>query len=126
MTIKIEHLRKHDAHLATLRDTGCLFVISAVESVDDAVLEKFDKGHTRADFLAVAARFRELGMTLLPTFVPFTPWTTLAGYNDLLDVVAERGSVRKCRADSTRHPFADSRGVAAARIARCARDGGAV
>jgi radical SAM superfamily enzyme YgiQ (UPF0313 family) len=89
VTIKIEHLRKHDAHLATLRDTGCLFVISAVESVDDLVLEKFDKGHTRADFLAVAARFRELGMTLLPTFVPFTPWTTLAGYNDLLEMIAE-------------------------------------
>jgi len=88
VTIKIEHLRKHDAHLATLRDTGCLFVISAVESVDDFVLEKFDKGHTRADFLAVAARFKELGMTLLPTFVPFTPWTTLEGYNDLLDVIA--------------------------------------
>ena len=88
VTIKIEHLRKHDAHLEILRDTGCLFVISAVESVDDAVLEKFDKGHTRADFLAVVARFRELGMTLLPTFVPFTPWTTLAGYNELLDVLA--------------------------------------
>jgi radical SAM superfamily enzyme YgiQ (UPF0313 family) len=90
VTIKIEHLRKHDAHLATLRDTGCLFVISAVESVDGLVLEKFDKGHTRADFLAVAARFKELGMTLLPTFVPFTPWTTLEGYNDLLDVIAEQ------------------------------------
>jgi radical SAM superfamily enzyme YgiQ (UPF0313 family) len=89
VTIKIEHLRKHDVHLATLRDTGCLFVISAVESVDDFVLEKFDKGHTRADFLTVAARFRELGMTLLPTFVPFTPWTTLEGYNDLLDVIAQ-------------------------------------
>jgi radical SAM superfamily enzyme YgiQ (UPF0313 family) len=88
VTIKIEHLRKHDAHLATLRDTGCLFVISAVESVDDAVLEKFDKGHTRTDFLEVVSRFRELGMTLLPTFVPFTPWTTLAGYNDLVDVIA--------------------------------------
>ena len=57
VTIKIEHLRKHDAHLATLRDTGCLFVTSAVESVDDRVLEKFDKGHTRADFLAVARDF---------------------------------------------------------------------
>ncbi len=87
-TIKIEHLRKHDDLLAPLRDTGCLFVISAVESVDDRVLEKFDKGHTRADFLGVVARFRELGMTLLPTFVPFTPWTTLEGYIDLLDVIA--------------------------------------
>ncbi len=126
VTIKIEHLRKHDAHLATLRDTGCLFVISAVESVDDAVLEKFDKGHTRADFLAVVARFRELGMTLLPTFVPFTPWTTLAGYKDLLDVIAEQGLVRKCRADSARDSLADSRGFATAGIAGSARDGGAV
>jgi hypothetical protein len=91
VTIKIEHLRKHDALLPALRDTGCLFVTSAVESVDDAVLEKFDKGHTRTDFLAVVARFRELRMTLLPTFVPFTPWTTLAGYTDLLDVLAEQG-----------------------------------
>jgi radical SAM superfamily enzyme YgiQ (UPF0313 family) len=89
VTIKIEHLRKHEIHLATLRDTGCLFIISAVESVDDQVLEEFDKGHTRADFLAVAARFRELSMTLLPTFVPFTPWTTLEGYDDLLDVIAQ-------------------------------------
>jgi radical SAM superfamily enzyme YgiQ (UPF0313 family) len=89
VTIKIEHLRKLDSHLFTLRETGCLFVISAVESVDDLVLKKFDKGHTRGDFLAVAARFRELGMTLLPTFVPFTPWTTLEGYNDLLDVIAQ-------------------------------------
>jgi len=91
VTIKIEHLRKHDALLPALRDGGCLFVTSAVESADDAVLEKFDKGHTRADFLAVVARFRELGMTLLPTFVPFTPWTTFAGYTDLLDVLAEEG-----------------------------------
>jgi radical SAM superfamily enzyme YgiQ (UPF0313 family) len=91
VTVKIEHLRKHDALLTALRDTGCLFVTSAVESVDDAVLDKFDKGHTRADFFAVVARFRELGMTLLPTFVPFTPWTTLEGYTDLLDVLAEQG-----------------------------------
>jgi radical SAM superfamily enzyme YgiQ (UPF0313 family) len=91
VTIKIEHLRKHDALLQALRDTGCLFVTSAVESVDDAVLEKFDKGHTRSDFLAVVARFRELGMTLLPTFVPFTPWTTPEGYADLLDVLAQQG-----------------------------------
>ena len=91
VTIKIEHLRKQDALLPALRDTGCLFVTSAVESVDGAVLEKFDKGHSRADFLAAVARFRELGMALLPTFVPFTPWTTFEGYTDLLDVLAEQG-----------------------------------
>jgi len=91
VTIKIEHLLKLDAQLTNLRDTGCLFVTSAVESVNDTVLEKFDKGHTRADFLAVVTRFRDLGLTLLPTFVPFTPWTTLEGYLDLLDVIAEQG-----------------------------------
>src|ERR1043166_1968406 len=88
VTIKIEHLRKYEQHLAHLRDTGCLFVISAVESVDDAILNHLDKGHSRADFLYVARKFRELNMTLHPTFVPFTPWTTLRGYLDLLQVLS--------------------------------------
>ncbi len=36
VTIKIEHLRKYQKELHSLRDTGCLFaLISAVESVDD-------------------------------------------------------------------------------------------
>ena len=90
VTIKVEHLLKHSEQLAVLRDTGCLFVTTAVEAVDDAMLERLAKGHTRADFLAVVARFRELGLVLQPTFVPFTPWTTLAGYRDLLAVIAEQ------------------------------------
>jgi radical SAM superfamily enzyme YgiQ (UPF0313 family) len=89
VTIKIEHLLKHKEHLPKLRDTGCLFVTSAVESVDDEVLRRLDKGHTRADFLEVNRIFRELGMVLQPTFVPFTPWTTLDGYLDLLRVLRE-------------------------------------
>src|ERR1700692_1162807 len=35
VTIKIEHLRKHEEHLPKLKETGCLFVISAVESVNN-------------------------------------------------------------------------------------------
>jgi radical SAM superfamily enzyme YgiQ (UPF0313 family) len=93
VTIKIEHLRKYQEHLPALRDTGCLFVISAVESVDDAILEFLDKGHTREDFLHVAKTFRKLGMTLHPTFVPFTPWTTLDGYLDLLRVLYEQSLI---------------------------------
>ena len=88
VTIKIEHLRKYEQHLKTLRDTGCLFVISAVESVDDRILHRLDKGHTREDFLHVARTFRSLGMTLHPTFVAFTLWTTMDGYLDLLRVLA--------------------------------------
>ncbi len=93
VTIKIEHLRKHKEHLPVLRDTGCLFVTSAVESVDDAVLARLEKGHTRADFLHVAERFRESGMILQPTFVPFTPWTTIGGYVELLRVLREEDLV---------------------------------
>src|SRR5437879_10627191 len=93
VTIKIEHLLKYEQHLPALRDTGCLFVISAVESVDDAVLEFLDKGHTREDFLRVVRAFRELGMTLHPTFVPFTPWTTVHGYLDLLRVIEQQGVI---------------------------------
>ncbi|MGH9862414.1 MAG: CUAEP/CCAEP-tail radical SAM (seleno)protein [Candidatus Acidiferrales bacterium] len=93
VTIKIEHLRKHAEHLATLRDTGCLFIISAAESVDNRILALLDKGHTRQDFIEVARRFQALGLVLSPTFVPFTPWTTPAGYLDLLGLLAELGLV---------------------------------
>ena len=90
VTVKIEHLLRHRAHLPLLRDTGCAFVVSAVESVDDHVLRRiFDKGHTRADFMRVARLFREEGLVLSPTFIPFHPWTTLEGYEDLLGTIME-------------------------------------
>jgi radical SAM superfamily enzyme YgiQ (UPF0313 family) len=93
VTIKIEHLRKYEQHLPLLRNTGCLFVISAVESLDDAVLSLLDKGHTREDFLHVVRMFHSLGLTIHPTFLPFTPWTTLESYLDLLDVLQSEGLV---------------------------------
>ena len=92
-TIKIEHLLRHSEFLPVLRQTECLFVTSAVESVDDLVLEKLDKHHTRADFLDVVRRFQRIGVTLQPTFLPFTPWTSLESYLDLLEVLRESGLV---------------------------------
>jgi radical SAM superfamily enzyme YgiQ (UPF0313 family) len=89
-TIKIEHLLQHSGYLPLLRETGCAFVVSAVESVDDYVLEHIlEKGHTRADFVRVTQMFRELGLVLAPTFVPFHPWMTLEGYADLLAAIAD-------------------------------------
>jgi radical SAM superfamily enzyme YgiQ (UPF0313 family) len=93
VTIKIEHLLRHAEHLRTLRETGCLFVTSAAETVDDAILSRLAKGHTFADFAAVAALLREVGLTLSPTFVAFTPWTTVKGYCELLRCIAELGLV---------------------------------
>lgn len=89
-TIKIEHLLRHADHLPLLRETGCAFVVSAVESVDDDVLRHIlEKGHTRADFVRVTRMFRDLGLVLAPTFVPFHPWMNLESYADLLSTIAD-------------------------------------
>jgi radical SAM superfamily enzyme YgiQ (UPF0313 family) len=85
VTIKVEHLRENADLLRTLRDTGCLFIVSAVESLDDSILEKLQKGHTREDFFGVVEDCRSAGLILEPTFVPFTPWTTFENYLDLLE-----------------------------------------
>lgn len=87
VTIKIEHLLNHAEMLPLLRDTGCLFVTSAVESIDDEILARLRKGHTRADFVRAVRLCREAGLRLTPTFIPFNPWTTLGGYVELLDVL---------------------------------------
>jgi radical SAM superfamily enzyme YgiQ (UPF0313 family) len=84
VTIKVEHLLQHRDLLPGLRKTGCLFVTSAVESIDDFVLSKLEKGHTREDFFEAVRLTRDAGLTLAPTFIPFTPWTTIEGYRGLL------------------------------------------
>jgi Radical SAM superfamily len=83
-TIKIQHLIAHADLLPELKDTGCIFVTSAVESVDDKVLSYLDKNHTRSDFRRVVNLLRASGIALAPTFVPFTPWTTPEDYVELL------------------------------------------
>jgi radical SAM superfamily enzyme YgiQ (UPF0313 family) len=88
VTIKVEHLLKRRDLLPLLRETGCLFVTSAVESLDDRVLAILEKGHTRQDFFDVVGLCRDANLTLAPTFVPFHPWTTLESYSDLLDTLA--------------------------------------
>ena len=91
VTIKIEHLLKHADMLPLLGETGCLFVTSAVESIDPQVLRYLRKGHTREDFVQAVALCRQAGVRLSPTFVPFTPWTTTAGYVELLEQLALLG-----------------------------------
>jgi hypothetical protein len=82
--IKVQHLINHAEMLAELKRCGCLFITSAVEAVDDRILEYFDKNHSAADFGRVVALLRQAGIAFAPTFVAFTPWTTLDGYVELL------------------------------------------
>jgi radical SAM superfamily enzyme YgiQ (UPF0313 family) len=84
-TAKIEHLLRQRQHLPELAALGCLFIVSAAESLDDRVLAILDKGHTGADVVAALAATRAAGITLRPTWVAFTPWTTLDGYRAWLD-----------------------------------------
>jgi len=65
-----------------------LFVTSAVESIQDEILESSIRAHP-SRFCAGRELCREAGLVLSPTFVPFTPWTTWDGYRDLLRLIAE-------------------------------------
>jgi radical SAM superfamily enzyme YgiQ (UPF0313 family) len=89
VTIKVQHLLDHAEYLPLLRATGCAFVTTAVESIDDQVLEILDKGHTRADFVRSVLLCRRLDLILNPTLVAFTPWTLLDDYLELLALLVE-------------------------------------
>ena len=86
-TAKIEHLLKRRTIFPELAAFGCLFVISAVESFSDTVLAYLKKGHTATDVLTALQILRSSGITLRPSLVAFTPWTTLDDYLTMLDIV---------------------------------------
>lgn len=86
-TAKIEHLLRRRRHLSELAALGCLFIVSAAESLDDRVLAILDKGHRGADVVTVLEATRAAGITLRPTWVAFTPWTTLDGYRAWLEFI---------------------------------------
>lgn len=93
VTAKIEHLLRHRRSLPELAALGCAFIVSAVESLSDTVLAHLDKGHTRADVLEAIGLARAAAIALRPTWVPFTPWSTLADYREILDFVDGEGLV---------------------------------
>jgi radical SAM superfamily enzyme YgiQ (UPF0313 family) len=89
VVIKIEHLVKNAELLPALAQTQCVLVTSAVESFDDHVLTILDKRHTKDDAARAVTSLRSLGIAVNPTFVAFTPWTTLDSYLDFLSTIRE-------------------------------------
>ena len=87
-TTKVEHILRHENLWAELADAGCLFVVSAFESVNDDILAVLDKGHTTAEAAAAVGLLRRHGIEIRPSFLPFTPWTTLDDVADLVDFAA--------------------------------------
>ena len=93
VTIKVEHLRRHAGLIPTLRRTGCVLVTTAVEALDDEILKRLDKHHSAADLRDVLGLLRDADLAINPTFVAFTPWTTIAGYAQFLHDILNLGLV---------------------------------
>jgi radical SAM superfamily enzyme YgiQ (UPF0313 family) len=92
-TAKVEHLLRHRALLPELAGLGLSFVVSAVESLSDVVLARLAKGHTRSDVETLFDLADASSITLRPSFVSFSPWTTLDDYRDVLRFIERRGIV---------------------------------
>jgi len=88
-TIKVEHLLKHRDVLPSLAETGCLFVVTAVESTSNLVLDKLQKGHVHSEAIEAIGLLRAHGIEMRPTFLPFTPWTEVSDLLDLCRFIAD-------------------------------------
>ena len=83
-TTKVEHVLEF-AHLwPELAAYGCLFVVTAVELLNDEILARLDKGHSARQAADAVALLREHGIEPRPSLMPFTPWSTR---EDVADVV---------------------------------------
>ena len=92
-TTKIEHILKNREHFSEFAQLGCRFVISAVETLNEQVLTILEKHHTRTDVEEAIDIVHGTGIALRPTWVPFTPWTTLDDYLELFQFIDMRGLV---------------------------------
>jgi len=92
-TTKVEHILEHAHVWPEFADAGCLFVISAFESLNDRILERLDKGHVAAEAEQAVTLLRRHGIETRPSWLPFTPWTSFADVLDILDFVARHDLV---------------------------------
>jgi radical SAM superfamily enzyme YgiQ (UPF0313 family) len=86
-TAKVEHILKYRELIDEFTRFGCIFVVTAVESLSNTVLERLDKGHTRDDVIEALRILQNAGIAMRPSFVPFTPWATIDDYIDILEFV---------------------------------------
>ena len=86
-TAKVEHILKHRRLIDEFAGCGCIFVVTAVESLSNTVLDRLDKGHTRDDVFKALRILRSGGIAMRPSFVPFTPWATIDDYIDILEFI---------------------------------------
>lgn len=93
VTVKVEHILRDEAIWKEFADTGCLFVVSAVECVNDRILQLLDKGHDAADVFHAVEVLRTAGIEMRPSLLPFTPWSSVADVADIFDFVTDHDLV---------------------------------
>ncbi|MFP5261037.1 MAG: CUAEP/CCAEP-tail radical SAM (seleno)protein [Blastocatellia bacterium] len=92
-TAKVEHVLKYRALMPEMARLGCVFVVSAVESLSESVLAHLEKGHTRDDIVEALQVLRGASIAMRPSFVSFTPWTTVDDFIDVLEFVESQGLI---------------------------------
>ncbi len=86
-TVKVEHILRHAGLWPELAGSGCLFAVTAVECLNDRILELLDKGHAAADVPRAINVLRHHGVEPRLSLLPFTPWSTVEDVIDILDFV---------------------------------------
>jgi radical SAM superfamily enzyme YgiQ (UPF0313 family) len=84
LTVKVEHILEHAEIWHELAALGVIFVVSAFETTNDQVLALLDKGHTASDMATAVKILHAAGISVRPSWLPFTPWT---GTGDLADIM---------------------------------------
>ena len=87
-TTKVEHILRHPDALPELADAGCAFVVSALESVNDSTSGTSTRAIPWPRRPRPSSSFVSQGIEMRPSWLPFTPWTTIDDLVDLLDFVA--------------------------------------
>lgn len=83
-TTKVEHILQHRDLFPEFKQNGATFVISAFEATSETILLRLNKGHTVLEMETAVSILRDAGLAVQPTWMPFTPWTSLEDYIDLL------------------------------------------
>lgn len=89
VTTKVEHILEHSDVWDEFAAAGCLFVVSAFESVNDEILRRLDKGHTAAEAAQAVRQLRRHGIEIRPSWMPFTPWTAPADVLAIMEFVRD-------------------------------------
>lgn len=92
-TVKVEHILDHADVWPEMAASGCLFVVCAVELLNDRLLALLDKGHSAEQTTEAVGLLRRHGIELRPSFLPFTPWTHPQDLVDILDFVIDHDLV---------------------------------